>query len=197
MQWVSPPVGGHALDVCCGSGDLALRLAQAVGPSGRVTALDFADEQLARAAAREEAAGAVSQCRVTWMHGDAQSLPFESDSFDGATCGYGLRNVLDASACLAELHRVLRPGSRLAVLDFNKSASSVTTAVQSAFLDLLVVPVATAAGAADEYQYLKGSIERYYTGAELERLALNAGFSTAVHYELSPGGLMGCLVATK
>lgn len=190
-------MGGHALDVCCGSGDLALRLAQAVGPSGRVTALDFAEQQLARAAAREDAATDGTQCRITWTQGDAQSLPFESDSFDGATCGYGLRNVLDASACLAQLHRVLRPGARLAVLDFNKSPSAVTTAVQSAFLDMLVVPVATAAGAAAEYEYLKGSIERYYTGAELEGLALRAGFSRATFYELSPGGLMGCLVATK
>jgi len=130
------------------------------------------------------------------MPGDAQKLPFESDAFDGATCGYGLRNVLDARACLAELHRVLRPGARLAVLDFNKSSDVVTTGIQSAFLDLLVVPVATAAGAADEYRYLKGSIAAYYTGRELEQMARDAGFSRATFYELT-GALMGCLVAQK
>lgn len=147
MQWARLPPSGAALDLCCGSGDLALRLAEAVGSAGSVVGLDFAEAQLQRAAEREAELPPRPAARVRWLAGDACALPFEDDSFDGATCGYGLRNVVGQAAALRELARVLRPGSRAALLDFNHSESPLTTAVQSAFLDSLVVPAARLAGA--------------------------------------------------
>ena len=198
VQWACVPVGGRALDVCCGSGDLALRLAQAVGPAGSVTALDFAQAQLARAAEREAAllASDAARARVDWLQGDALALPFPDDHFHAATCGYGLRNVVDIPLALQQLLRVLRPGAKAALLDFNHSESPLTTVVQSAFLDALVVPAARAAGVAPEYEYLKQSIAAFPSGPQLQALARTAGFQKAVHYELA-GGLMGVLVCTK
>lgn len=149
VQWSRARPGDTVLDICCGSGDVALRLAAVVGPTGRVTGLDFALEQLAVAARREaplfesEPGG---RARVNWTEGDATALPFEDASFDAATCGYGLRNVVDQRRCLAELARVLRPSGRAVLLDFNHSESEAVTAVQSALLDTLVVPAASLAG---------------------------------------------------
>ena len=196
VQWSRAAPGNAALDVCCGSGDLALRLATAVGSSGSVVGLDFAAAQLDVAARRETEAASPRACNIAWLEGDATRLPFPDASFDAATCGYGLRNVVDRAAALRELRRVLRPGASLAVLDFAHSESALTTAVQSAFLDGLVVPTARLAGAEAEYAYLKQSIESYPTGTELCRMAREAGFSRAVFHELAPGGLMGCLVCS-
>jgi ubiquinone/menaquinone biosynthesis C-methylase UbiE len=65
-----------------------------------------------------------------WIQGDAQQLPFSDNSFDAATMGYGLRNVANIPRALGELHRVLRPGAKMAVLDFNNSTSPAVDAIQ-------------------------------------------------------------------
>ncbi|KAF8055122.1 menG [Scenedesmus sp. PABB004] len=135
VRWARPKPGGRALDVCCGSGDLAQLLAAAVGPSGAVTGLDFAPEMLQDAARREAAAAADAPWRraaaVEWVQGDALELPFSGAAFDAATMGYGLRNVSDIPRALAELARVLAPGGRAAVLDFNRSTSPLVDGLQA------------------------------------------------------------------
>ncbi|GIL53150.1 hypothetical protein Vafri_8814 [Volvox africanus] len=200
VKWSGARPGGKALDVCCGSGDLALLLARLVGPRGEVTGLDFAAEMLEDAAARQEAQRLEGMppkaASITWVQGDAMSLPFEAGSFDAATMGYGLRNVANIPAALSELHRVLRPGCSAAILDFNNCTDPFPDAVQAFFLEQLVVPAARRYGLAAEYEYLRPSIKRFPTGSELERLAREAGFAVARHYPIS-FDLMGVLVATK
>ena len=148
------------------------------------------------AAEREAALPVAGRCAVQWVLGDATALPFGEAEFGAATCGYGLRNVDDIPAALSELHRVLVPGGRAAVLDFNHSDSEAVTAVQGFFLENLVVPLARANGVAPQYEYLRPSIAAFPSGRRLEAMAKASGFETAVHYELA-GGLMGILVATK
>lgn len=123
-------------------------------------------------------------------------MPFDDCEFDAVTMGYGLRNVVDRLRAMKEMYRVLKPGSRVSILDFNKSNQSVTTFMQGWMIDNVVVPVATVYDLAKEYEYLKYSINGYLTGEELETLALEAGFSSACHYEIS-GGFMGNLVAMR
>ncbi|KAK4488820.1 hypothetical protein RD792_004610 [Penstemon davidsonii] len=187
VSWTGAKEGDTVLDVCCGSGDLAFLLSEKVGINGKVIALDFSKEQLQVAASRQ---------RERWVEGDAIDLPFSVSSFDAATIGYGLRNVLNRKKALEEMHRVLKPGSKLSILDFNKSSQPITSSIQDLMIDNVVVPVASGYGLASEYQYLKNSIKEYLTGKELEKLALEAGFSEAEHYEMF-AGLMGNLVAKR
>ena len=103
VQWSGAAAGQAVLDVCCGSGDLALLLAEAVGPSGSVVGLDFAPAMLADARQRAAAVGPGTQRRrapLRWVQGDALALPFEPASFDAVTMGYGLRNVADIPRAL-------------------------------------------------------------------------------------------------
>lgn len=194
VKWSEAKAGDRALDVCCGSGDLALMLAQKVGKSGEVMGLDFADRQLAIASSRQGAK--CPQLPITWLEGDALDLPFENNWFDCATMGYGLRNVTDISLCLQELYRVLKPGAKAAILDFHRPSSTYMQAFQQWYLDNIVVPNARAWGMESEYAYINPSIEKFPIGKMQVELALNAGFSYAVHYPLM-GGMMGSLVLTK
>ena len=137
--------------------------------------MDYAPAMLADAAKREAAARHPRAAPVSWVCGDAMALPADDASFDAATLGYGLRNVADPAAALRELSRVLRPGGRAAVLDFNHSTNSIIDGVQAAALASLVVPAARAAGLGPQYEYLRPSILAYPTGERETWLACWGG----------------------
>lgn len=196
VSWTEAKTGDSALDLCCGSGDLAFLLSEKVGGQGKVIGLDFSMEQLSVASSRQHLLTKGCFKNIEWVEGDALDLSFPDCYFDAITMGYGLRNVVDRRKAMQEIFRVLRKGARVSILDFNKSTQPFTTSVQEWMIDKIVVPVASGYGLAKEYEYLKHSIQEYLTGRELEELALATGFSKAKHYEIS-GGLMGNLVATR
>jgi demethylphylloquinol methyltransferase len=194
VKWSEAKLGSKALDVCCGSGDLALLLAKKVGNTGQVTGLDFACEQLAIAKQRQ-----MVQCPtvpMNWLEGDALALPFENNQFDCATMGYGLRNVTNIPLSLEELLRVLKPRGKAAILDFHRPDAGYMQLFQEWYLANIVVPMAEDMGMKEEYAYINPSVERFPTGSEQIELARTVGFSQAVHYPLM-GGMMGILVLTK
>jgi len=191
VKWSGAKLGDTCLDLCCGSGDLALLLADQVGKTGQVMGVDFSPEQLAIAQQRTRL-----HQPITWIKGDALNLPFPDKHFDAATMGYGLRNVIDIPRCLQELHRVLKPGAKAAVLDLHRPSNPMVRAFQQWYLDAIVVPIANAYGFNDEYAYLAPSLDRFPTGAEQVTLARQVGFSTVTHYAIA-GGTMGVLVVQK
>ncbi|XP_058091861.1 2-phytyl-1,4-beta-naphthoquinone methyltransferase, chloroplastic isoform X2 [Magnolia sinica] len=196
ISWSAARKGDWVLDLCCGSGDLAFLLSQKVGFEGKVTGLDFSREQLSIASARQDSFWKPCYKNIAWIEGDALDLPFPDSYFDAITVGYGLRNLVDKHAAMKEVFRVLKPGSRVSILDFNKSTNSSVVFIQEWMINNVVVPVASNYGLAEEYTYLKSSIDNFLTGKELEKLANELGFSKARHYEIG-GGLMGNLVATR
>ncbi len=187
VKWSEARPGSVCLDVCCGSGDVAQLLARQVGTTGKVYGVDFSSQQLAIAQAR------VPHLPITWIEGDALYLPFADQHFDAVTMSYGLRNVVDISASLKEIQRVLKPGAKAAILDFNRPNNSQLRAFQQWYLDHLVVPAAQRLGLREEYAYISPSLDRFPTGSEQVTLALQAGFEKAVHYAIA-GGMMGVLV---
>lgn len=196
VNWSGAKEGNNVLDLCCGSGDLAFLLSQKVGLNGEVTGLDFSREQLIVASKRQQLRAKPCYRNLKWVEGDAINLPYPDCYFDAITMGYGLRNVIDKYKAMKEVYRVLKPGSKASILDFNKSTDGFMTSIQGWMIDNIVVPVAAGYGLTEEYRYLKSSIQEFLTGEELEHLALESGFSSARHYEVG-GGLMGNLVATR
>ena len=191
VAWLHPLPGQCLLDLCCGTGDLALVLAEKVRPAGLVLGIDAAAAPLDRARQR---ALAQPWLPVEFRQGDASATGLANASADGAVMAYGLRNLPDPAAGLQELRRLLRPGGRAAVLDFNRPVDprGATAAFQRLYLRRLVVPLARKAGLEDQYAYLERSLERFPTGEEQEALALTSGFSSARH-RLLAGGQMGLL----
>jgi demethylmenaquinone methyltransferase/2-methoxy-6-polyprenyl-1,4-benzoquinol methylase len=146
--------GMRALDVCCGTGDLALALA---GRGADVTGLDFSAEMLAVANERN-----TGPKPVAFLRGDAQQLPFADSSFEAVTVGYGLRNLADWRAGLAELSRVLRPGGRLVILDFGKPDLAPWRWIYFAYLRLCVPVMGLLfCGNAAAYAYILESLKHY------------------------------------
>jgi len=146
--------GERALDVCCGTGDLAFALARR---GARVTGLDFTEPMLAVARQRAAREGAVE-----FLQGDALKLPFAAAAFDVVTVGYGLRNLASWEAGLDEMVRVARPGARLLVLDFGKPDNAVWRWLYFTYLRLFVPLLGRlCCGDAQAYAYILESLKHY------------------------------------
>nr|WP_219730022.1 bifunctional demethylmenaquinone methyltransferase/2-methoxy-6-polyprenyl-1,4-benzoquinol methylase UbiE [Sodalinema gerasimenkoae] len=192
VNWSGAKTGDRVVDVCCGSGDIALLLAEVVGKTGTVVGIDFSAVQLDVARRRSH-----QQLRpVDWVQGDALNLPFEENTFDAATMSYGLRNLTDIPQGLGELYRILKPGAAVAILDMHRPQSAGMRAFQQWYLNTLVVPTAQRFRLKEEYAYIAPSLDRFPSGRQQVQLAQSTGFERVVHYPLM-GGMMGVLVAHK
>jgi demethylmenaquinone methyltransferase/2-methoxy-6-polyprenyl-1,4-benzoquinol methylase len=173
---LGPIAGRPVLDVCAGTLDLSA-MARAAGAD--VIATDFSQEMLRRGAAKTP---------VPVVRADALALPFADGRFAGAICGFGLRNLDDTRAGLAEMRRVLAPGGRLVVLDFFRPRRLVTRAVQTLY-NQKVLPLVGGAISGDRsaYQYLAQSIERFASRQDVEQLCREVGFGSARSEDLTLG----------
>lgn len=167
------PPNGRALDVCCGTGELALALVEAA-PEGRVTGLDFSAEMLALAKAKVADAGLAS--RLSFVEADATKLPFAEAAFDAATVGWGLRNVPDLDATLREMARVVRPGGRVISIDMGHPRFPPVAWAYWRISSLFVPAVGKAvAGNVSAYRYLHESSKAFIDQRELARRFAAAG----------------------
>ena len=151
--------GNRALDLCCGTGDLALALARR---GAEVTGVDFSPAMLEIAEARRQRNFKSQISNLKFMPGDALQIPFPDASFDIVTVGYGLRNLASWEKGLDEMHRVAKPGARLVVLDFGKPANALWRGIYFAHLKCAVPLLGWIfCGNADAYAYILESLKQY------------------------------------
>jgi demethylmenaquinone methyltransferase/2-methoxy-6-polyprenyl-1,4-benzoquinol methylase len=177
--------GAAALDVCCGTGDLALELRRRVGPGGRVVGLDFSAPMLELAERKAAAAAAA----VEWVEGNALELPFGDATFDAATVGFGVRNVADVPRAIREMARVVRSGGRVAILEITTPQRPPLKWFYSVWFDRIVPLLGTAAGDREAYTYLPSSVRRFPPARELAALMHEAGLRD-VRYVILAGGIV-------
>jgi demethylmenaquinone methyltransferase/2-methoxy-6-polyprenyl-1,4-benzoquinol methylase len=153
--------GDRALDLCCGTGDIAFALAQR---GAEVTGLDFSQNMLevakARSAANKKSDSTMSNPQ--FIQGDAQQLPFSDNSFDVVTIGYGLRNLASWQRGLEEMIRIAKPGGRLIILEFGKPANALWRTIYFAHLKCSIPLIGLLfCGNAQAYAYILESLKHY------------------------------------
>jgi demethylmenaquinone methyltransferase/2-methoxy-6-polyprenyl-1,4-benzoquinol methylase len=176
--------GDAVLDAACGTGDLAVACARA---GGRVTGLDFAERMLERA--RRKAPD------LEWIQGDMLDLPFDGETFDAATVGFGVRNVADLELGLRELRRVLRPEGRLAILEITRPRG-VLRPFYSLWFDRLVPLLGKLLPGGAAYTYLPASVKRFPDVDALAVLLRSVGFDD-VQSRTFAGGIVALHTGTR
>jgi demethylmenaquinone methyltransferase / 2-methoxy-6-polyprenyl-1,4-benzoquinol methylase len=178
--------GQLALDVAGGTGDLALGLLRQVGKTGRVVLSDVNEKMLERGRDRLLDAGFAGN--VECILADAERLPFENDSFDCVTIGFGLRNVTDKAAALASMHRVLKVGGQLLVLEFSTPQAPGLKPLYDAY-SFKVLPWLGQKVARDaaSYRYLAESIRMHPDQETLLGMLRDAGFAHSRYHNLAGG----------
>jgi demethylmenaquinone methyltransferase/2-methoxy-6-polyprenyl-1,4-benzoquinol methylase len=157
----APADAGPILDLCTGTGDLALAYDRAANGAVPVVGADFCPEMLVRAQEKARAAGAGG--RVRFVQADAQALPFPADTFQLVAVAFGLRNVTDTDRGLAEMVRVTRPGGRVAVLEFSRPRGRVFGRLYSFYFRHVLPRVGQLLSRSREnaYKYLPESVLRF------------------------------------
>jgi demethylmenaquinone methyltransferase/2-methoxy-6-polyprenyl-1,4-benzoquinol methylase len=171
--------GDAAIDVCCGTGDLAVELLDRAGSGGRVVGLDFAEHMLEVAR--------IKSGIVEWVRGDALALPFANGEFGAATVGFGMRNLSDHRRGFAEMARVVRPGGRVVCLELTEPPAWVAPASRlwtDRAVPLLGRVIARDAAA---YQYLPRSVHRFPPPRELAAVMRDAGLERVQFRRLAMG----------
>jgi demethylmenaquinone methyltransferase/2-methoxy-6-polyprenyl-1,4-benzoquinol methylase len=170
----------RVLDVCCGTGDVALRFL----PSTRqVVGCDFTRPMLEAGARRHGAA-------IQWVHADALELPFPDASFDVVTIAYGLRNLSDFNRGISELLRVLRPGGQLLILDFGKPPNPILRALYFSYLRLIVPAFGLIfCGDPAAYRYILDSLKNYPAQEGVSRILRQAGIESIELRNLAGGAM--------
>jgi len=180
LDWQRAPAG-HYLDCCAGTLDLAATLGNTTGFLGSVIGADFVQPMLVR--------GAGKSPRVMPVTADALELPFSDSHFDGATVGFGVRNLSDLDAGLRELLRVLKPGARLVILEFTTpSWQPMRAGYFMYFRHILPLIGRIVSKHTTAYTYLPESVLNFPEPDALAKRMVEAGFS-AVTYQRLTGGI--------
>lgn len=174
---VRPKVGERILDVAAGTGASAAPMAKA---GALVTALDLSQGMIDEGRKRHP--------DIEFVHGTAEELPFDDDTFDAVTISFGLRNVQQPRAALSEFHRVLKPGGRVIICEFSQPPVNVVRRSYELYLRTLLPGMARAASSNPEsYRYLVESIQAWPEQEVLSQWIRTAGFTRVAHRNLTMG----------
>jgi len=195
--------GSLAADLCCGTGDLTFALAGL--SAGRVVGADFCHPMLeiasrkgARLQGRQgERSNGASKVPARFIEADTLSLPFADGSLDLVSAAFGFRNLANYAQGLAEMHRVLKPGGWIAILEFNRVQSRVLGPLFRLYFRHVLPFIGTViSGVRGPYQYLPDSVERFPDQDQLARQLCECGFKK-VHYRNFMGGVAALHVGEK
>jgi demethylmenaquinone methyltransferase/2-methoxy-6-polyprenyl-1,4-benzoquinol methylase len=183
------PVGGAALDVATGTGDLAFELARRVGPDGLVVGSDFSERMLELARAKAAGLDPYALGEVRFEAGNALELPYPDARFDAATVGFGARNFASLAGGLREMVRVVKPGGRVVVLEITSPTRPPLSYFFELWFERVVPALGRLAGDAAAYSYLPNSVRRFPGPEALAEVMSRCGLHR-IRYVLTAGGII-------
>ena len=184
---LAAPAGGRIVDLCCGTGDLVFHLLK-TDPALQVVGVDFTAPMLDGARVRAQREDRTA--RAEFVEGDVTALPFADASFDGATMGFSMRNVVDIVATLKEARRVLKPGTRFVNLDVTKPPNPLVRRLFG-FYFYGIVPLVggLVGGSKSAYRYLPNSLTNFPDADGLAERFRLAGFRDVRYVRLGAGAI--------
>ena len=196
VQALHLSVTDRVLDMCTGTGDLAIEAATSTsGHAGEVIGIDFSAEMLRLALGKTRAAGLAERVRLA--RGDATMMPVPDAAFDAATVAFGIRNVLDPEQACREFRRALKPGGRLAILEFGSpQLPGVRAAYLWYFKRVLPLVGKLISKHSEAYTYLPASVAEFPTGRAFSAILTRAGFSN-VRFETMTLGVVYLYLAER
>jgi demethylmenaquinone methyltransferase/2-methoxy-6-polyprenyl-1,4-benzoquinol methylase len=191
----------RVLDLCCGTGDLALALAHARGAKARIIGADFAHPMLVRARMKSQIvpshSGLPAPPPLPVFEADALRLPFADASFDLVTTAFGFRNLANYEVGLQEIRRVLKPGGTLAIFEFTEPPNNLVGGVYRWYFRRVLPRIGGfISGDRAAYSYLPRSVARFFQAKELAALLVANGYH-AVQYEVWTFGTVALHVGRK
>lgn len=181
--------GERVLDVACGTGDLSRAFARATPAVSHVTGLDYTSEMLDVAREQLPKARTEIEKKINYLQGDAQALAFADASFDVVSIAFGIRNVQVPAKAASEFYRVLKPGGRLIVLEFDRPSIGLIRMGNDLYTKHIMPRTATwiSGDKSGAYRYLPKSVESFLTAEQLESLWRGAGFTDCTRWSLTFG----------
>ena len=178
--------GDRVLDLCGGTGDLAVLAAGAVSRKGHVTLYDFSSAMIN--AGRFKKNNSSIRKRVQYIQGDVQQISFQDESFDAAMVGFGIRNVIDMKKGFKEMYRVLKPGGKMMCLEFSKPTEPLFRLLYD-YYSFYIIPFLgkSITGSVQAYTHLPESIRTFPSPDELTDILKNIGFLYVTHRKLTNG----------
>ena len=194
MKKMNVQKGSKALDVCCGTADWTIALADAVGTEGSVVGLDFSKNMLKIG---EEKLKDRNLRQASLIHGNAMELPFEDNSFDYVTIGFGLRNVPDYNQVLREMYRVVKPGGLAVCLETSQPTMLGFKQIYRLYFRYIMPMFGKLfAKSYSEYSWLQESAKDFPGMKELAKMFSDAGF-IKVEYKPYSGGVAAVHIGSK
>jgi demethylmenaquinone methyltransferase/2-methoxy-6-polyprenyl-1,4-benzoquinol methylase len=187
VQKLRPVAGEPILDVCTGTGDLALAFHRTTGGKSEIVAADFTPEMLE--IGRKKQARAKIGNELTFIQADTQNLPFEDDRFAIVSVAFGLRNVADTDRGLAEMTRVCRPGGQVAVLEFSTPRWQPLRGFYLLYFRHILPRIGQlfARNKSDAYEYLPASVGQFPDGEALAERMRGIGLKNVKFWPLTFG----------
>jgi demethylmenaquinone methyltransferase/2-methoxy-6-polyprenyl-1,4-benzoquinol methylase len=178
--------GDRVIDVCGGTGDLALLTAKAIGPNGRIVIYDINRAMLREGQRKLASSGAGDQ--ISCVQGDAEAISFPDGTFDVAMVGFGIRNLTHMEEGFREMCRVLRPGGKLMCLEFSKPTSRIFRWLYDLY-SFRIMPLLgwVIVGSRRAYTYLPESIRLFPLPDDLAALMKSIGFRHIVYLKMTNG----------
>lgn len=177
VKVVNVRAGESVLDIACGTGDLTQLFART--PAGRVVGGDFTAKMLDFARSKQTHEPAGVRDKITYVEADAMALPFRDAEFDVVSIAFGIRNVSDPKRALREFRRVLKPGGRLVVLEFDRPSWGPMRAMYDFYCGWLMPRTATliSGDRSGAYKYLPASVGTFMSRGEMKVAMADAGFA--------------------
>lgn len=186
IDLAKPKSGQQALDLAAGTGDLTRKISERIGNTGRVVCSDINPAMLEQGRQKLLDAGVFNN--IEFLEINAENIPFENNTFDLITIGFGLRNVTDKDQALREMQRVLKPGGQMIILEFSKPAYEWLETLYDQYSFKIIPKLGEwLASDRESYQYLVESIRMHPDQETLKSMMQEAGFDQVDYFNLTGG----------